>query len=244
MPAFALPPASERADSGTRASPQLETRGSTRSLLWSVETSAALWAGPKLAPSLNTVAPLHINQSSAQLVGEPYPVPPAALVLAAGGLGLTDWAYRRVSSSLSAGALDETAHALTVLLVLWAMGGRSCRPLVVPALVGSVAIDVDHIPRELGSCWLTAGTPRPYTHSLLTIAVLLIAASLWRRRRMAIVGFALGVSVHFMRDLADSSAGVSLLWPWSNRPFTIPRGAYLAGVALLIAFIATRRVSR
>jgi inner membrane protein len=189
------------------------------------------------------VASLHVKENSAQPGVEPYPVPPVALVLAAGGLGLTDWAYRRVGSSVSGGALDETAHALTVLLVLWAMGRRSYRPPVVPALVGSVAIDLDHIPRELGTCWLTAGTPRPYTHSLLTIAVLLIAARLWRRRRMAIVGFALGVSVHFMRDLADSSAGVSLLWPWSTRPFTIPRGAYLAGVALLIAITAMRRVS-
>jgi inner membrane protein len=163
-----------------------------------------------------------------------------ALVLAAGGLGLTDWAYRRVGSTVSGGALDETAHALTMLLVLWALGRRSYGPPMVPALVGSVAIDVDHIPRELGKCWLTAGTPRPYTHSLLTICVLLIVAGLWRRRRMAIVAVALGVSVHFMRDLAESSAGVSLLWPWSNRPFTIPHSAYLAGVALLIAITAMR----
>ena len=52
-----------------------------------------------------------------------------------------------------------------------------------PALISSVAIDLDHIPGRLSVGWLTAGTPRPYTHSLLTIAVVLVSAWVLRRRR-------------------------------------------------------------
>jgi inner membrane protein len=165
-------------------------------------------------------------------------------VLAACGLVLSDWAYRRVGTSVfPGGALDEVAHLLTMLLVLWAIGRRASESLAVSALVGSVVIDLDHLPSELGTDWLTTGTPRPHTHSLLTIAVLVIVSCLWRRRRKVILGLALGVSVHFIRDLAESSAGVSLLWPWSNHPFTIPHSAYLTIVALLIAVIAVRRAS-
>jgi inner membrane protein len=167
-----------------------------------------------------------------------------ALVLTGCGLGLADWAYRRVGTSVfPGGALDETAHLLTMLLVLWAIGRSASDSFAVSALVGSVAIDLDHIPSELGTDWLTTGTPRPHTHSLLTVGVLLIASCLWRRRRTVLLGLALGVSIHFIRDLAESSAGVSLLWPWSNRPFTIPHSAYLTIVALLIGMVAVRRVS-
>lgn len=166
---------------------------------------------------------------------------PATLLLAAVGLLAADWGYRRVGDSLIAGGLlDETAHLLTALLVLWAIGRSACERFMTPTLIASVAIDIDHVPARLGLQWLTAGTPRPYTHSLLTIALLLAAAVLWRRRRWVTLGLALGVSLHFFRDLAESGTGVSLLWPWSDHAFTLPHGGYLATMAAVVLIDAAR----
>ena len=107
-----------------------------------------------------------------------------------------------------------------------------------PALIGSVAIDVDHIPQYLGYYFLTAGTPRPYTHSLLTIAVLLsIAFALViRRHRLLFLGLALGVALHFFRDLAEGNGnGVALLWPFTDHAFSYPHSTYLALMACVVA---------
>ena len=91
------------------------------------------------------------------------------------------------------GPLDETAHFLTMLFILWALGDQFLVPrIAVPALVATVLIDADHIPGYLGDDFLTAGTPRPYTHSLLTLAVVR------------------GIAVHLWRDLSESSGGVSI----------------------------------
>lgn len=60
-------------------------------------------------------------------------------------------------------------------LFLWAFAPRASRTFVGAVLVSSVLIDADHIPDRLGIDWLSSGTPRPYTHSLLTIVVFLIA---------------------------------------------------------------------
>jgi inner membrane protein len=117
---------------------------------------------------------------------------------------------------------------LTTLIVLWAIGGAVFDRLLVPALIASVAIDVDHVPGQLGAQWLTAGTPRPYTHSLLTIAVVLFAALLWKRRRTVLLGVALGLALHFWRDMAEPGTGVALAWPFSDASFSFPQLAYLA----------------
>jgi inner membrane protein len=133
---------------------------------------------------------------------------------------------------LTSGPLDEIAHVLTALMVLWAIGGVAWDRLLVPALIISVAIDLDHLPKDLGQTWLTAGTPRPYTHSLLTIAVLLSGAWLWRRHRAVLLGLTLGLTIHFWRDTAEPNSGVALLWPVSNHSFSTPHVAYLALMAL------------
>jgi hypothetical protein len=84
------------------------------------------------------------------------------LILSAVGLAAASSASRWAGGSVVPGApLDEPAHLLTALLVLWALGPRVCERFLVPALVASVAIDIDHIPSEFGVTWLTAGTPRP-----------------------------------------------------------------------------------
>ena len=138
--------------------------------------------------------------------------------------------------------MDESAHLLTTLLVLWAFGPRLGRFLA-PALLASVAIDVDHVPGHLGADWLTAGTPRPYTHSVLTILIVLGLALVWRRRRDACLGVAIGLAVHFGRDMGEGGAGVSLLWPVSGHAFQYPHGYYLALIAACVA-LAAHRIAR
>ena len=114
-----------------------------------------------------------------------------------------------------------------------------------PALFASVLIDMDHVPGRLGVDVLTAGTPRPYTHSLLTIAVVLVGALLWRRRRDVLLGVALGLGIHFLRDLAEPGSGVALLWPFSDRSFNVPHASYVVAMLAVVAVDAYRcRVQR
>jgi inner membrane protein len=154
---------------------------------------------------------------------------------------LADWAYRQVGDSVfPGGPLDELAHLLTTLIVLWALGPRICQRFLIPALVASVAIDLDHVPGELGYDFLTRGTPRPYTHSLLSIVVVLALAALWRLRRDVMLGIAIGLAIHFWRDMAESDAGVSLLWPFSDHSFTLSHSGYLIAMGLFAAAAAVR----
>ena len=166
---------------------------------------------------------------------------PATLALAAIALAAADWSYRLAGDSVfPGGPLDELAHLLTTLLVFWALGPRACKRFLVPALVASVAIDLDHVPGELGANWLTAGTPRPYTHSLLTIVVVVVIGLLWRRRRDLLLGVAIGVAIHFWRDLGEGGSGASLLWPVSYHPFQYPHGVYVAVMVVVVLIDAAR----
>jgi inner membrane protein len=162
---------------------------------------------------------------------------PLALALAVVGLAGADWGSQLAGSSfIPGGPLDETAHLLTTLLVLWALGPRLTRRLMIPALAASVLIDLDHVPQYLGDYFFTLGTPRPYTHSLSTVLVVLALAGLWRRRRHLWLGVALGLVLHFWRDLAEPGSGVALLWPVSDHAFWLPHWSYLmmlAGIALI-----------
>ena len=160
---------------------------------------------------------------------------PAKLAIAVVLLSAADWGTRLAGDTLvPGGPLDELAHLLTTLLVIWAFGPGARVRFLVPALIASVAIDLDHIPARLGADWLTAGTPRPYTHSLLTVAVVLLVASLWRRRRDLLLGVAIGLAIHFWRDMSESGSGVSLLWPFSDRAFQCPPSVYVAVMAVFV----------
>jgi inner membrane protein len=160
---------------------------------------------------------------------------PATLTVAVVILAGADWGTRIAGDTLfPGGPLDEVAHLFTTLLVFWALRSRTRERFLVAALIASVAIDVDHIPDRLGVDWLTVGTPRPYTHSLLTIVVVLAIAALWRRRRDVLLGLAIGLAIHFWRDMGEGGSGVSLLWPVSYHSFEYPHGVY---VALMAAFV-------
>lgn len=131
--------------------------------------------------------------------------------------------------------LDETAHVMTTLFVLWAIGGWVFDRLLIPALVASVAIDLDHLPGDVGYNFLTRGTPRPYTHSLLTIAIVLVVSLFWKRRRELLLGVAFGVAIHLWRDMAEPGSGVALFWPLSDASFSYSHAIYLIAMALIIA---------
>jgi len=164
-----------------------------------------------------------------------------SLGLAALGLAAADWGSRLAGDSVvPGGPLDETAHLLTTVLVIWALDPRPSKRFMVPALVASVAIDADHIPGELGAYWLTAGTPRPYAHSLPTVALVLAAALLWRRRRILLLGIVFGLALHLWRDMSEAGNGVALLWPFSYRAVRLSHAGYLAVMGVVVAVGAYR----
>jgi membrane-bound metal-dependent hydrolase YbcI (DUF457 family) len=160
---------------------------------------------------------------------------------AAVALVLADWLYRLAGDSFfPGGPLDEIAHLLTTLIILGALGPRMCDRFLVPALLASVVIDLDHVPRELGHDFLTRGTQRPYTHSLLSIATVLAVAALWRSRRDVLLGIAIGLAIHFWRDMSEADAGVALLWPFSDHSFTLSHTGYLIVIGLFAVAAAVR----
>lgn len=159
---------------------------------------------------------------------------PRGLVVVGLGLAAADIGTKLArGSTIPGGALDETAHALTTVLVFWALGSRLTEGYAGPALIASAAIDLDHVPHLLGADWLTAGTPRPYTHSLTTVAAVLTGAWLWREQRRLLMGTAAGLAIHFWRDLGDR-VGVPLLWPVSSRRFRLPHSLYLLSMLFVI----------
>ena len=142
--------------------------------------------------------------------------------------------------------LDEPAHLVTAGLLLVAAAGLRGRPhprwLLVSALAMSVLIDVDHVPMDLfGSDVLTAGTRRPYSHSVTTPLVLAAVAALLPRGRARLVaaGAAVGVLLHVWRDLA--TGGASLSWPLSTVNVTVPYWLYAASLVVAAVVAARRR---
>lgn len=140
------------------------------------------------------------------------------------------------------GLLDEPAHLLTAALFLAALLPRRGRALLPWALAGSVLIDLDHIPLYLEPAVVAADGGRPVTHSLLTVLVLVTVAVVVPRWRTALAGLALGLALHFLRDLAWGP-GVPLLWPWASTGYRLPYADYLGAVAAATA-VATVRCRR
>jgi len=129
--------------------------------------------------------------------------------------------------------------------MLAALGIDVEMPVVLAVFAGSLLIDLDHLPGLLGSGALQQGTPRPYTHSLLTVSVMLVAAFLVsRRRRKIVIAAAVALVLHFFRDMAEpGGSGVALLWPVSDRGYVIGYVWYAAGLALLVTVAIAGRTS-
>lgn len=173
----------------------------------------------------------------------------AALVGAVVALDLL-WSLLEGSTGrLAYGLIDEPAHLATCALALLAIvaltGSLPRRRFVVAALAASVLIDLDHVPGYVGSHALIGSLPRPYTHSLLFVALLLAVAALARRRdlRLVLLGVAFGVSAHLLRDLA-TGPGIAFLWPLSGSPIRVPYVVYAATLVLaMIAWLPRRSLA-
>jgi inner membrane protein len=145
------------------------------------------------------------------------------------------------------GLMDEPCHLATAMIVLGALARWRGRPpssrFAWAMLSASVLIDLDHLPLELGSGVLTAGTPRPYTHALWALVLLAVTAAAARHRHqvsgsgragtVAVIaaGAAWGVAAHFLRDVA--TAPISLWWPVSSAGVQVPGYWYLAALLIL-----------
>jgi hypothetical protein len=167
--------------------------------------------------------------------GGPWLLLPLALVVA---VALDDALLMpRAPSYAVLGLLDEPAHLATSLILLMAVtavlarAGRVVRTgFAVGLLLAGNLIDVDHVPQVLGSYVITAGTPRPYSHSVTLLLLLLVIAVAGRGRVRAVAaGVTVGVAGHLTRDLGTSP--IALFWPLSPDGLTIPHALYLAVLA-------------
>lgn len=159
------------------------------------------------------------------------------------------WSLTSASASNSEfGAVDEPAHLATALLFLIALvvvlRSQPTAAFALAAVVASVALDLDHIPAYLGWHGLTDGVPRPYTHSLVTPVVLLLAGALAGSRASQIsLGAAFGVGAHLARDVA-TGPGVALLWPLSSATVKLPYLLFAAALVLATAVVLAATATR
>jgi inner membrane protein len=137
------------------------------------------------------------------------------------------------------GLLDEPAHLLTAWLLLAALLPERHRRLRPWALLGAVAIDLDHVPLYLWGVGTATLEGRPVTHSLTFVLVLLILARVLARWRLPLVGLALGVCLHLVRDLA-TGPGVALAWPATNVSVLAPFVGYQVLLVLATAAAVLR----
>ena len=183
------------------------------------------------------------SQAGSRWIGILWPL---LLVVVVVGLDLVVDADSRSTPAVA--AFDEPAHLATgilvVLLLITLVPAPPALAFVLAALVGSMAIDIDHLPLFLGWDGLSGGTPRPYTHSLVTPLLLTVVGVLAKGRlRPVALGAAVGVCAHLLRDLGTAS-GVALLWPFSDAAVRIPYWAYLLALVLIAAVVTARLEAR
>jgi inner membrane protein len=159
------------------------------------------------------------------------------------------WSLTEVSTgSLAYGLVAEPAHlatcAIALLAVVQVRASQLPARFVTAALIASIAIDFDHIPRYLGSHFLAGNLPRPYPHSVLLMAALVTLGLASGRRGVREVSFggAFGVSAHLFRDLA-TGPGVPLVWPVSSGVIALPYAVFAAALALAVLMTAVARRS-
>jgi inner membrane protein len=152
----------------------------------------------------------------------------------------------RPLSLLLDGVTDEVAHGATAALGLLCLYSDSAlrrqMHVITAALVASILIDLDHV-------LLYAGVPhvaaegRPYSHSAVTVGLLLVLSWAWPRRRMVLCGAALGVTLHLMRDIA-TGPGLPIWSSQGSVDLRLPYWWYLATLAVFAVAATLRRVAR
>lgn len=166
-----------------------------------------------------------------------WPVAALAIVF------LLDAALRARSWSVPViGLLDEPAHLLTAWLALSVLPGERLRALRPWALVGSVVIDVDHVPLYLWPDLVSANGGRPVTHCLLMVLLPATIGAVLPRVRTPAWGLAIGLPLHFIRDVA-SAPGAPLLWPVDASGVRLPYALYAAALIVIAsaAVFSSRR---
>lgn len=152
------------------------------------------------------------------------------------------WLAAAERTLLQTGLVDECAHLLTAALLASAIPARLPVGFIAGMIAGTVVIDVDHLPLILGSDLLTRETNRPLTHCLLSIVIALAFAGIGPTRwRWLGAGVAAGFAAHFWRDLATSTAGVPLLWPWLTTGFLTPYPVYLGSLIICVVMVTVRQ---
>ena len=147
------------------------------------------------------------------------------------------------TGTVAYGLVDVPAHLAVCALALLAFSALArrwpSRRFALAALLASVAIDVDHLPGQLGWQGLEGSLPRPYTHSMLPIAALAALAVASRRpaRREIWAGIGFGITAHLLRDVA-TGPGVSLGWPLWSDPVVLPYVFFVAALAGFAAAVA------
>lgn len=166
--------------------------------------------------------------------------PAAPLIVA-----VIDYVYGFSSPPLVFAALmDETGHVATAALLIVALTKRPSREFTLAALASSVLIDIDHVPMQFGWDVLTRGTPRPYTHSILSVLIagcmgLVFKRDAGRRAR----GISFGITAHLIRDVA-TGGGVSLFWPVTNQNVHVSYAPYVVLLCLLSGVILVRKMGK
>jgi inner membrane protein len=138
------------------------------------------------------------------------------------------------------GLLDESAHFVTACIALLAFAPAPSRAWLW-VLLGSVCIDVDHVPVLLFGVPVAEPGGRPVTHSLLTAAVLLVLAGAVPKWRTVAGCLGAGVLIHLTRDLV-TGPGVSLWWPLRPDALLLPYWLYILLLIVLAGVAVTRRL--
>jgi len=147
-------------------------------------------------------------------------------------LGLDAALAARPWSFVITGLLDEPAHLATAGLIVLALPRRVVSRYGSWMLVGSVVIDIDHLPLYLGDRGFLVDGGRPPTHSVAVIVLLLLVALAVPAWRRPFNGLACGVLAHFLRDVA-TGPGLAILWPVLPVTVKMPYSAYVGLLGLL-----------